>query len=148
MEYVYHVPKTALARKTRQVIQAVQRGQTVVVEHHGQPEAAIMDIVDYYLLRAVIHFYANRPQIDPAVGLGDETAVSEKSAQERANLVIAHYLAGAISLSRASELLDLPWLDLRTRFLRLDIPVRSAPTSDEDILGDLENAAAYTKSSQ
>ena len=107
-----------------------------------------MDIMDYYLLRAVIYFYASQPKIDPDVGPGDEIVASKKSAQERANLIVAHYLAGAISLSRASELLDLTWLDLRTRFLRLDIPVRTAPTSDEDIVGDLENAAAYAKPSQ
>jgi hypothetical protein len=35
-------------------------------------------------------------------------------------------LAAAISLARAAELLDLPWLDLRTRCLRLDVPLRMA----------------------
>lgn len=143
MEYVYHIPKTDLARKTRQIIQAVQRGQTVVVEHHGQPEVAIMDITDYYLLRAVLNFHSHSPQIDPGDGLSDEAVAAVESPQDRTNIVVAHYLGGAISLSRASELLDLPWLDLRTRFLRLDIPVRTAPDSLDEVAGDLENALSY-----
>jgi prevent-host-death family protein len=146
MEYVYHVPKTELARKTRQVIQAVQRGQTVVVEHHGHPEAAIMDIMDYYLLRAVLHYHTHTPSIDPDEGLDDKVIVAQESQQERTNQVIAYYLAAAISLGRASELLDLPWLDLRTRFLRLDIPVRTAPADPDEITSDLDNATAYAAS--
>lgn len=39
---------------------------------------------------------------------------------------MAHYLAGVISLSRAAELLQLSWLNLRTRLLRLGIPKRTA----------------------
>lgn len=144
MEYIYHIPKTDLARKTRQIIQVVQRGQTVVVEHHGQPEVAIMDITDYYLLRAVLNFHSHTPQIDPDSGLSDEEVAAVESPQDRANVVVAHYLVGAISLSRASELLDLPWLDLRTRFLRLDIPIRTGPESRDEVSGDVENAVSYT----
>jgi Uncharacterised protein family (UPF0175) len=148
MEYIYHIPKTALARKTRQILQAVQRGQTVVVEHHGQPEAAIMDIVDYYLLRAVLHYHSHSPQIDLDQGLSNEAVAARESAQERVSLVMAHYLAGSISLSRAAELLELTWLDLRTCLLRLDIPVRTAPASPDEIGRDLEEAAAYATPSQ
>ena len=46
MKSVRRIRKTDLARNTRQVINAVLRGQTAVVESHGQPEVAIMDIVD------------------------------------------------------------------------------------------------------
>ncbi|KAA3656703.1 MAG: hypothetical protein DWQ04_30310 [Chloroflexi bacterium] len=143
METMRHVPKTTLARQTRQIIQAVQRGQTVVVEHHGQPEAAIMDIMDYYLIRAVLFYHIHTPQIDADAGLSDEAVAALTSLPEQVHLVIAHYLAGAISLSRAAELLELPWLDLRTRCLRLDIPIRNAPISSDDITTDLENAAAF-----
>jgi len=47
-------------------------------------------------------------------------------AQEQTNFIVAHYLAGVISLSRAAELLQLSWLNLRTRLLRLGIPKRTA----------------------
>jgi len=42
MDITYHAGKTELARNTRQIIRAAQRGQTVVIEHHGQPEVAII----------------------------------------------------------------------------------------------------------
>jgi predicted HTH domain antitoxin len=141
METIRHVPKTTLARQTRQIIQAVQRGQTVVVEHHGQPEAAIMDIMDYYLIRAVLYYHTHTPHIDADAGLSDEAVAAAASLLEKVNLVVTHYLAEAISLSRAAELLELPWLDLRTRCLRLDIPVRTV--SSDDIAADLENASAF-----
>ena len=148
MDTIRHIPKTTLARQTRQIIQAVQRGQTVVVEHHGQPEAAIMDIMDYYLLRAVLYYHAHSPQTDADAGLSDEAVAALASLPERVNLVIAHYLADAISLSRAAELLNLPWLDLRTRCLRLDIPLRTAPATADEIASDIENAAGFTRSSR
>lgn len=40
VEIVQRVRKTDLARNTHQVIRAVQRGQTAVIENHGEPEAA------------------------------------------------------------------------------------------------------------
>lgn len=147
METIQHVPKTSLARKTREVLQAVQRGQTVVVEHHGQPEVAIVDIIDYYLLRAAMHYHTHSPAVEEDAGLSDEAVAAQESAQERTTLILAHYLAGVISLSRAAELLQLPWLDLRTRFIRLDIPIRTAPADPDEIASDLQSAADYTASS-
>ena len=143
MEAIQYVAKTALARQTRKVLQAVQRGQTVVVEHHGQPEVAIMDIMDYYLLRAALQYHTHAPQVDAGIGLSDEAVAALSSLQEKANLVIACYLGGAISLGRAAELLQLTWLDLRTRCLRLDIPLRTGPASLEEIARDLESASAF-----
>lgn len=56
---------------------------------------------------------------------------------------MAHYLAGAISLSRAAELLDLSWLDLRTRCLRLDVPLRVGPANLDEAQADIEVAEAW-----
>jgi len=128
MRYVHHVRKTDLARNTHQVINAVLRGQTAVIESHGQPEAAIIDIIDYRILRAAMRYYAQQPEIDMEAGLPDREKALP-NLQDRFNLVMAHYLAGAISLARAAELLDLSWLDLRTRCLRLDVPLRTAPAN-------------------
>ena len=105
-----------------------------------------MDIVDYYLLRAAMHYHAHPPAVEDD-GLSEEAVAARESAQEQTNLILAHYLAGAISLSRAAELLQLPWLDLRTRFLRLDIPIRTAPKDADEIAADLRNAANYTSTS-
>jgi len=147
MEFITRIRKTDLARNTRQVIRAVQRGQTAVVESHGQPEAAIMDILDYRIVRAVMRYYARRSEIDPEIqvedGLADEQVAALVNAQARYNLVLAHYLVGAISLSRAAELLGLSWLDLRTRCLRLDVPLRTAPADLDEARADVEAAVAW-----
>jgi predicted HTH domain antitoxin len=147
MEFVMHVRKTDLARNTRQVIRTVQRGQTAVVESHGQPEVVIIDILDYRILRAVMRYYARRPGIEPQAGLADETVAAQTDVQERYNLVLAHYLAEAISLGRAAELLGLSWLDLRTRCLRLDVPLRTAPADLDKARADIETAQDWSTTS-
>lgn len=123
MEFLNFIPKTDLARKTRQVLKAVHRGQIAIIRSYGQPVAAILDIVDYRILRAVMWFYANKIEIDPEAGLSHETIAALKEPQKQYDQVIAYYLGEGISLGRAAELLELPWLDLHTRFLRLDVPI-------------------------
>jgi len=146
MQSIQRVRKTDLARSTRQVINNVLRGQTAVVESHGQPEVAIMDIVDYRITRAVMRYYAQQPEIDVEEGIADQQVTSTSDPQERFNLILAHYLAGAISLGRAAELLELPWVDLRTRFQRLDVPLRVAPSDLQEARLDVEVAEAWAKS--
>ncbi|MBN1580242.1 MAG: hypothetical protein JXA89_06035 [Anaerolineae bacterium] len=155
MEPVRRIRKTDLARNTRQVINAVLRGQTAVVESHGQPEVAILDIVDYRIIRAVMRYYAQVPAKStvPAVkaenkenaGLTDDQVSGISDPQERLDLVLAHYLAGAISLGRAAELLNVSWLELRTRFLRLDVPLRTAPADLDEARQDGEVIEFYDK---
>lgn len=140
------VSKTDLARHTRQVISTVQRGHTAVIESHGEPEAAIVDITDFRILRAVMRYCSQQPEIDVTGGLTDDAVAALSDFQERYNLVMAHYLAGAISLSRAAELLDLPWLDLRTRFQRLDVPLRTAPADLDEAQADVDIAATWSSS--
>ena len=144
MQSTRRVRKTDLARNTRQVINDVLRGQTAVIESHGEPEAAIMDIIDYRITRAVMRYYSQQPEIDVEDGLSDQQAATIPEAQERFNLVLAHYLAGAISLGRVAELLGLPWLDLRTRFQRLDVPLSTAPADLAEARTDLEVAKSWT----
>jgi prevent-host-death family protein len=137
MESLQFIPKTDLARKTRQVLKAVQRGQTAIIESHGQPEAAILDIVDYRILRAVMRFHANKIEIDPEAGLSHETIAALKEPQEQYDLVLAYYLGEGISLGHAAELLELPWLDLRARFLRLDVPILAGPDQPAEVLAEI-----------
>jgi predicted HTH domain antitoxin len=148
MELIQRVRKTDLARNTRQVINAVLRGQTAVIESHGQPEVAIIDIVDYRILRAVMHYYARQPQIDVDAGLSDQEVATLSDLQDRYDLVMAGYLAGAISLARAAELLDLPWLDLRHRCLRLDVPLRTSPVDLAEANMDVEVATTWAPMSR
>jgi prevent-host-death family protein len=138
MESVQRISKTDLARNTREVLNIVMRGQTALIESHGKPEAAIIDIIDYLILRAVMRYHVRPPQIDMDAGLSDAEVGAVTDLQARHNLVLAYYLADAISLSRAAELLDLSSFDLRMRFLRLDVPLRLGPTTIEDALAEVE----------
>ncbi len=61
---------------------------------------------------------------------------------------MAYYLADEISLSRAAELLGLLWLDLRTRFLHLDVPLRASPANLAEAQADVANAAAWFENRQ
>jgi len=140
VQSMQRVRKTDLARHTHQVINDVLRGQTAVVESHGQPEVAIIDIIDYRITRAVMRYYHHQPEVDVEAGLSDEQAAPGSETQEHYDLALAHYLAGAISLGRVAEVLGLPWLDVRTRFLRLDVPLRMAPTGPSDAMADSEVA--------
>jgi predicted HTH domain antitoxin len=140
MESIQHVRKTDLARNTREVLNTVMRGQTALIESHGKAEAAIIDIVDYLILRAVMRYHARPPKIDVDAGLTDAAVQAISDPQARTDLVLAHYLAGSISLSRAAELLKLPSFDLRLRFLRLDVPLRLDPASVEEALAEEEVA--------
>ena len=103
-----------------------------------------MGIVDYRIMRAVMHYHAQRSEIDVKAGLSDRKAAAASDPQERFNLVMHHYLAAAISLGRAAELLDLPWLDLRTRCLRLDVPLRTAPADLTQAREDVQVAEGWT----
>jgi len=138
MESIQRIRKTDLARNTRAVLNTVMRGQTALIESHGKAEAAIIDIVDYLILRAVMRYHARPPQIAVDAGLTDAAAAATSDLQARYNLVLAHYLADAISLSRAAELLGLPSFDLRTRFVRLDVPLRLGPATIEEALAEVE----------
>jgi len=138
MESVQHVSKTDLARNTREVLNTVMRGQTALIESHGKPEAAIIDIMDYLIVRAVLRYHARPPQIDVDAGLTDAAAAAAPDPQARYNLVLAYYLADAISLSRAAELLGLSSFDLRLRFVRLDVPLRLGPATIEEALAEVE----------
>lgn len=144
MALIQRVRKTDLARDTRRVISSVVRGQPAVVESHGEPEVAIIDIVDFRIVRAVMRTYAQQPAVDVEAGLSDAALAEVSEPQERYYRVLAHYLAGAISLARAAELLGLSWLDLRTRCLRLDVPLRTAPADVDEARAEAEAAEAWT----
>ena len=148
MESVRHVSKTSLARNTRQVINAVLRGQTAVVESHGQPEVAILDIVDYRIIRAVMRYHAQVPEIDTEAGLADDRVTAISDVQDRFDLVLAHYLAESISLGRAAELLDMYRLDLQARFARLDVPLRIGPATLEEARAEVEAIRTWSSTPQ
>ena len=81
---------------------------------------------------------AARPDVEPEEGLPDSKLVGEPRSQERFNQVLGHYLAEAISLSRASELLEMAPSTLRARFDRLEVPRRIAPSGQEEASRDVQ----------
>jgi len=146
MEYV-RVRKTDLARNTSQIIRNVLRGQPAVIESHGQPEVAIVDVADYLILRAVARYHENPPSIH-SDGLADIDADRLIDPQERYNVVMAHYLAGAISTGRTAELLGLPWIELRERFRRLDVPIHLGSSSVEEARQELNSLLKHSTPGQ
>jgi predicted HTH domain antitoxin len=103
-----------------------------------------MDIVDYHIVRAVMRYHREPPGIEPGTGL-PEAPHSATNPQAQCDLVLAHYLSENISLGRAAELLGLPWIDLRTRFVRLDMPLRLAPADLEEARQDAANLAPISR---
>jgi prevent-host-death family protein len=142
---VQRVRESELAHRTQQVLEAVRQGHAVVVERDGQPAAAIIDITDYRLLRALLRAYASAPAAasDAGSGLSDAAVAGVAAPEARDGLVLAHYLAGAISLGRAAELLGLSSLDLRARFQRLDVPLRLAPADAAQARADAATASSW-----
>ena len=141
--HIQYVRKTDLARNTRRVIRDVQRGQVAVVESHGQPEVAIMDIIDYRIQRAFIHYYTQDSVVSEQNDVSDEAFINITDEQSLFDQVLAFYLADVISLGRMSELLKLPQFDLRLRFSRLGIPLRTGPQTKEEAEQDIENALNF-----
>ena len=144
------IGKTDLARRTRQVLDRVRRGQTVIVESYGEEEAAIVSIVDYRLLRAVT-WYQNQPaHASPANdaslaprGLTEQAVKDAQDAagsdvQEAWNMIIAAYLDGDISLGRAAELLHLSRFELMQSFNQAGISLRLGSATAEEARAEVE----------
>ena len=108
----------------------------------------VIDIADYHILRALAHYYAHLPQMETGRGLNDKTVAAQSSLQAQYDLILAHYLAEEISLGRAAELLGLPWLDLRTRFLHLGVPLRVGPADLAEAQEEVANLATWLDNRQ
>jgi predicted HTH domain antitoxin len=133
MDYEQRISKTDLARSTHQVIREAQRGYTVLVENHGQPEVAIVDIIDFLLQRAAIHYFGFPKEFEQDVAISEPILKSLPSDQDRFNLVIGHYLAVHISIGRSAELLGMSPSELQVRLMRSGIPLRMGPESPEEL---------------
>jgi predicted HTH domain antitoxin len=133
VEYEQRISKTDLARSTHQVIREAQRGYTVLVENHGQPEVAIVDIVDFQLQRAAIHFFSFPKKYEKDIETSEATLETLPTDQDRFNVVIGHYLAVHISIGRSAELLGMSSPELQVRLGRSGIPLRMGPESQEEL---------------
>lgn len=130
------IPHAQLANNPGRVLEAVRAGEPVILEETGHSPTAIVDLMDFQILLAAIHYFVHRPRLDLDAGLPD-SLISDQVGQPRCDVAVAHYLSGAISLSRAAEALETSWLDLRKRFSRLGLPIRTGPA---DAAGAREDA--------
>ena len=133
MNYEQRITKTDLARSTHQVIREAQRGYTVLVENHGQPEVAIIDIIDFQLQRAAIHYFSFPKEYEQDIEISESILESLPIDQDRFNLVIGHYLAVHISIGRSAELLGMSPPELQVRLGRSGVPLRMGPESQEEL---------------
>jgi predicted HTH domain antitoxin len=137
MEYI-RVRKTDLARNTSQVIRKVLRGQTAVIESHGQPEAALMDIVDFQFQRAAMQYFGYPQKFEEDIEISPTMLEALPDEQARYDLVLGHYLSLHLSLAKAGELLGMTTHEIRSRLVRLGIPLRLGPTSIDEVTNEIE----------
>lgn len=144
------ISKTELARQTRQVLSRVRRESPLIVESYGQEEAAILDILDYRLLRAAAIHLAEPTPVQPVprheqniMPQGLEENLVRKAVEASGgdtqvawNLVIGKALDGHISLARAAELLQLSRFELAERFRRHSIPLPVEPLTEDELLAE------------
>lgn len=148
MERLATINRTDLARRTRQMVDRVRRGDTLIVESYGEEQVVLMDVLDYRLMRAVATYHHSAPQPGPLsdptlepVGLSEAELIGTET-QTRWNRIMAAYLDGHISLGRAATLLGLSRYELDERFRRLDIPRRIGPETIEEARAEVETALA------
>jgi hypothetical protein len=114
------VSRTDLARNTREIVEQVRKGETIVVQSYGEEQIILLDTFDYKLLRALAHCAVTPGAADDPVTLDDLDGV------------IRAYLDRRISLGKAARQLGLSRFELLERFERLGIPLRIGPeTLDE-----------------
>lgn len=115
------VTRTDLVRDSGEIFDNVLRGRAALVEKHGKPQAVLMDIYDYYGLRAAA--LSREEKEEDIAEL--EKFVIETDDDERVHVkIIGQYLAEGITLEKAAELLGVAGVDLKVRFMRLGIPIR------------------------
>jgi hypothetical protein len=117
------VTRTELLRDSGDVFDKLLRGRAALIEKHRKPQAVLLDIYDFYGLRAAAAFEIKKFEIFS--GDLDQVVDNCEDEAELYELVIGHFLAGEIDLSRAADLLEVPQDELSARFQRLEIPTRS-----------------------
>lgn len=115
------VSRTDLARRTRQIIDEVQRGQPITVESYGEEQIVLLNAVDYHILMAA----------------AEATKPSSISKWRDLSEAIQSYLNGSINLGRAAEILDMSRFELMERLDRLGLPLRLGPESISDALDEI-----------
>ena len=116
------VSRTDLIRDAGEIFDSLLRGSVALIEKRGRPQAVLMDIYDFYSLRAAARYGIQPAEAEPKK-LND--FVKSKPGEYELHVkVIGQYLAEEISFVETAELLGIPEMELKSRFLRLQIPIR------------------------
>jgi hypothetical protein len=136
------ISEADLAQRTKQMVKQAKSGQALILASSGKEQVAIVDILDYRLLRAaaVYQTLVSRSSYGTTFSPhGLTTAeVATLDIQAAWNHVIAAYLAEAVSIGRAAELLGLSRFELIERFNRLELPLMLGPATAEEAKAEFE----------
>jgi prevent-host-death family protein len=131
MGTVQTISRTALARKTREVLEQVRRGHPAVIESYGEEQAVLLDALDYRLLCAL----ASR-----TLG-GGQGAGLDRELQA----TLGRYLGEEISVGKVAEELGLSRFELMQRFERLGVPLHLGPTTKDEARAEVEAALRHRR---
>ena len=115
------VTRTDLVRDSGEIFDSLMRGRVAMIEKRGKPQAILMDIYDFYSLRAVA--LSGTKEVEISLEELDDFVKSEPGEDELHVKVIGQYLAEGITLEKAAEMLGITFLELKSRFLRLNLPI-------------------------
>lgn len=147
MDAVQKISRTDLPSQAQHVLDAVHQGETAVIERNGEPEAAILDLVDYRILRAAARFLSEPADLERRNSFPSEKVVARfTDAQDRYDLVIGRFLAKEMSLSRAAELLGTTYIELRLRLGRLGLPTYQGSATIEEAREEVRVAESIGRS--
>lgn len=104
------VSKTDLTRRTREIVNLVERSNVVIVESYGEECTVLLDVLSYRLLTA---FANNGQPADPDDNIDPKL--------REINRVVAAYLASELDVDEVAEILRVSRFELLDRFAHLGI---------------------------
>lgn len=141
-----YISRTDLARNTRKTIERARKEGPVMVESYGEEQVAILDAIDYRLIRAILNYQSDVADMrsvaapnglteDELQGLVDQ---SGGNLQIKWDTVVAAHQNHDITFGRLAELLGTNRFELAARFNRLGIPLHIGPATIEEAQQDYE----------
>ena len=121
------ISKTDLARNTRDIVERVRSGQTLIVKSYGEEQIVLLDALDYRIMQSLVNYVAKSDTND---ALDD---------------VIVAYLDEEISVAKAAEQLGISRYELMERFERIGIPLRQGSQTIDDALDEIATARQANK---
>lgn len=119
------ISRTDLARNTREIVDQVRKGDTIMVQSYGEDQIVLLDAFDYRILKALVDYALREAGVSHPGDVGE---------------VIRLYLDEQISLAKAAEMLGLSRYELMERFERLGVPLRMGSKTLEEAQEEIASA--------